>query len=206
MTDEGEAETIAEGLLFSPSPVSCADILPRWGKNRIVRRIRAFVRIRRTIFVYRPVCRRAGTSRRPYAESSGLAVGAGVLDGPHSAVILSEPAGRVEGSRPRRMVGHGIATSCPLARPGGGRGELALAPERGIIGGKAPPSQSLRDSSPRRGESQERAAPITADCGSAPGNQACAGAFGWEMRPILSFRLAPLQDNRAGFGELGNSS
>ena len=67
MTDEGEAETIAEGLLFSPSPVNCVDILPRWGRNKLVQRIRAFVRIRRTIFVYRPVCRRAGTSRRPYA-------------------------------------------------------------------------------------------------------------------------------------------
>ena len=36
MTYEGEAETIAEEPRFSPSPVSCADILPRWGKNRIV--------------------------------------------------------------------------------------------------------------------------------------------------------------------------
>ena len=29
--DEGETEPIAEDSLFSPSPVSCADILPRWG-------------------------------------------------------------------------------------------------------------------------------------------------------------------------------
>ena len=37
LTDEGEAETIAEDPLFSPSPVSCADILPRWGRNRPLR-------------------------------------------------------------------------------------------------------------------------------------------------------------------------
>ena len=75
-TDEGESESIAEDSLFSPSPVSCADILPRWGKNRMVRRIRGVVRIRRTIFVYSPVYRRAGTSRRPYTETSGMPVGA----------------------------------------------------------------------------------------------------------------------------------
>ena len=75
-TDEGESESIAEDSLFSPSPVSCADILPRWGKNRMVRRIRGVVRIRRTVFVYSPVYRRAGTSRRPYTETSGMPVGA----------------------------------------------------------------------------------------------------------------------------------
>ena len=73
--DEGDTETIAEALLFSPSPVSCADILPRRGKNKIERRIRGVVRIRRSILIYRPVYRRAGTSRRPYAETSGSPVG-----------------------------------------------------------------------------------------------------------------------------------
>ena len=73
--DEGGTETIAETLLFSPSPVSCADILPRRGKNWSVRQVRGLVRIRRTFFVHRPVCRRAGTSRRPYAETSGSPVG-----------------------------------------------------------------------------------------------------------------------------------
>ena len=73
--DEGDTETIAEALLFFPSPVSCADILPRRGKNWIVRQVRGLVRIRRTFFVHRPVCRRAGTSRRPYAETSGSPVG-----------------------------------------------------------------------------------------------------------------------------------
>ena len=94
MTDEGESETIAEDPLFSPSPVSCADILPRRGKNRIVRRIRGIVRIRRTVFVYSPVCRRAGTSRRPYAETSGLLVGA-----PYAlAVGRPKPSPRTERS------------------------------------------------------------------------------------------------------------
>ena len=94
MTDEGESETIAEDPLFSPSPVSCAGILPRRGKNRIVRRIRGIVRIRRTVFVYSPVCRRAGTSRRPYAETSGLLVGA-----PYAlAVGRPKPSPRTERS------------------------------------------------------------------------------------------------------------
>ena len=37
LTDEGEGKTIAADPLFSPSPVSCADILPRWGRNRPLR-------------------------------------------------------------------------------------------------------------------------------------------------------------------------
>ena len=74
----------------------------------------------------------------------------------HSAVILSEPAERVEGSRPRRRVGHGIATSCPLARPGGGRGGLALAPERGKAPAKRPLSVASRHLSPARGEASTR--------------------------------------------------
>ena len=36
-------------------------------------------------FRFQTVCRRAGTSRRPYADTSDPFVGAGVLDGPHSA-------------------------------------------------------------------------------------------------------------------------
>ena len=52
---------------FSPSPVSFTDILPRWGKNKSVRRIRGLVRIRRTDSCFQTFYRRAGTSRRPYA-------------------------------------------------------------------------------------------------------------------------------------------
>ena len=47
-----------------------------------MRRIRTLLRIRRTVFVYDPFCRRAGTSRRPYAETSRPAVGAAAPGGP----------------------------------------------------------------------------------------------------------------------------
>ena len=85
MTDEGESETIAEDPLFSPSPVSCADILPRWGKNKTVRQIRSLYEFAARFSFTALFYRRAGTSRRPYADTSDPFVGAGVLDGPHSA-------------------------------------------------------------------------------------------------------------------------
>ena len=68
--DEGECRiTTSSGnrgnWRRSPSPVSCADILPRWGKNRIVRRVRNMVRIRRTVFVYRSVSAGRGQAAAP---------------------------------------------------------------------------------------------------------------------------------------------
>ena len=47
--DEGETEPIAEDSLFSPSPVSCADILPRWGEEQNRAEDSGLLRIRRTI-------------------------------------------------------------------------------------------------------------------------------------------------------------
>ena len=70
---------------FSPSPVSCADILPRWGKNKTVRQIRSLYEFAARFSFTALFYRRAGTSRRPYADTSDPFVGAGVLDGPHSA-------------------------------------------------------------------------------------------------------------------------
>ena len=70
-----------------------------------------------------------------------------------------------------------IRTSCPLARPAEGRGKLALAPERGIIRGKAAPLSPFGTALPNAGraksalnEEDALLALITAGCGSAPGN------------------------------------
>ncbi len=121
---------------FLPHLSAALTSSPAGGRNRTVRRIRGIYEFAALFLVFRPFCRRAGTSRRPYAEASGLPVGAtfrspapslprarGRCPSAHtgadevsrfpkgaaapaarSAVILSEPAGRVEGSRPRRKV------------------------------------------------------------------------------------------------------
>ncbi len=56
-------------------------------KNKSVRRIRTLLRIRRTIVVSGPFHRRAGTSRRPYAEASDPFVGADALGGPLTSPV-----------------------------------------------------------------------------------------------------------------------
>ena len=84
-----------------------------------MRRIRGIVRIRRTVFVYGPVCRRAGTSRRPYAESSHPVVGAaaprrpaaslfeggGTAQSPALKDYLRVASAVTEGVSPRSRVG-----------------------------------------------------------------------------------------------------
>ena len=65
ISDVGKTEPIAKDSLYSPSPVSYADILPRWGKNKMMRRICGVVRIRRTVFVNRVDYRRATTRVAP---------------------------------------------------------------------------------------------------------------------------------------------
>ena len=104
--DEGECRiTTSSGnrgnWRRSPSPVSFADILPRWGKNRIVRRVRNMVRIRRTVFVYRSVSAGRGQSRRPYAETSGPAVWPTIGRPPKPSRARGGPEnGRTSNARP----------------------------------------------------------------------------------------------------------
>ena len=133
LTDEGEAETIAEDPLFSPSPVSCADILPRRGRNRPLRHHRKRWRhlpLRGEAFVLPAPAEGVAFGRFLY-HPFDQATRRSAARGPHPALRATFPV---------RGEGDGRTTEDPAAwKPPGrkicGSGRLAYqvmrCPERG---------------------------------------------------------------------------